>query len=58
MNASELCKELPTYTDQFVRNVGVDNTKVTTKEFAKTRGQINYAAVVDVNYHYQSFENE
>ena len=58
MNANQLRQKLPTFTDQFVRKVGIDNTKVTVTEFAINRDQINYSAVVKVDYHYDAEEND
>ena len=58
MNANQLRQKLPTFTDQFVRKLGIDSTKVTVTEFAINRDQINYSAVVNVNYHYNAEEND
>ena len=58
MNANQLRQKLPTFSDQSVRKIGIDNTKVTVTEFAMNRDQINYSAVVNVNYHYNAEESD
>ncbi|MBW3696908.1 DUF3316 domain-containing protein [Vibrio sp. T187] len=35
-----------------ISKITVDNTQVTIEEFAKTRGEIAYRAVVNVDYHF------
>ena len=58
MNAAQLREKLPTFTDQFVRNVEIDKTKVTVNEFAIDRDNVKYSAVVNVNYHYNAEESD
>lgn len=54
----QLKMKLPTFGDNTVNGVQIDNTEVTVEEFAQSRGNIQYRAVVNLDYHYQSHESD
>jgi len=58
MTSNQLRSKLPTYTYNGVRNLSLDETQVSVEEFAVTRGQIQYRAIVDVDYHFDSIERD
>ena len=54
---SELRKELNLANHSFVRNITVDNTEISTEEFAASREDIKYRAIVNVSYYFDTEEN-
>lgn len=58
MDQKQLRKELPLLVDNTVRNIAVDQTEIKTEEFAYSRDEIKYRAIVDVDYHYEETEND
>lgn len=58
MSAHELRSELPTFAYTGVNKIAVDETQVAVEEFAVTRGNIQYRAIVDVNYHFNSNDRD
>jgi len=57
MPQKELKNTLPSYADTQVRDIKVDDFKVTIEEFSKERGKIQYRALVSVDYNYSAYEN-
>ncbi len=57
MSPVQLRMKLPTFGDNMVKGVQIDDTEITIEEFSKSRDDVQYRAVVDVNYHYQSHES-
>jgi uncharacterized GH25 family protein len=53
----QLKLKLPTFGDSMVKGVELDDTTVKVEEFAESRGNTQYRAVIDLNYHYQSHES-
>jgi hypothetical protein len=58
MTKSQLLYKLPTYASNRVRDIAIDDTQVSVEEFAVTRGEIQYRAVVDVDYHFDAKERD
>jgi hypothetical protein len=54
---SELRKELNLVGHNFVRNITVDNTEVSTEEFADSRDEAKYRAIVKVSYYFDAEDN-
>lgn len=57
LSQAELRAELPTFADSMVRGVEVDDAEITIEEFSKSRGEVQYRAVVEVEYHYRAHES-
>ena len=57
LSSAQLRNKLPTFGDNMVRGVTVDDTEITVEEFSKSRGEVQYRAVVDVEYHYKAHES-
>lgn len=57
MSQSQLRSKLRFTDGNLVRNIKVDNTKVTVEEFAESRGKISYRATVNVAYTYKARES-
>ena len=57
LSKNELRKELPVFTTGLTRNLSVNDTEVKTQEFAVDRGQIQYRAIVKVNYSFDTQDN-
>ncbi len=58
MNEKQLRTALSLLVNNTVRNVAVDQTEIKTEEFAISRGEIQYRAIVDVDYHFDETEND
>ncbi|WCE29330.1 DUF3316 domain-containing protein [Vibrio sp. SCSIO 43137] len=58
MNQSDLSKALPLFSNDSVSDIVVDQTEVKIEEFARVRGEVKYRAVVDVDYHFNTVEND
>lgn len=58
MSQHQLRSELPLFADNAVRNIEIDATEVTVEEFAVARGDVQYRAIVDVNYHFDANERD
>ena len=54
---SELRKEFNLVGHTFVRNITVDNTEVSTEEFADSRDETKYRAIVKVSYYFDAEDN-
>ena len=39
-------------------NIKIDDSKVSIQEFAQTRGQVAYRAIVDVDYHFTTLKTD
>ena len=58
MTNGELRNELSLYNDTFVRDITINNSKVTVTEYSNVLGEINYKALVNVDYNYKANESE
>lgn len=58
LSVSQLRSELPIQTYSNVRDITIDDTQVSVEEFAVVRGDIQYRAVVDVDYHFEAKERD
>ena len=56
-SSSELRKEFNLVGHNFVRNITVDNTEVSTQEFADSRDESKYRAIVKVSYYFDAEDN-
>lgn len=56
--ANELRHELTVISNSPAQDVTIDKSKVTIKEFAQTRDQVVYRAVVDVDYHFTTIKTK
>lgn len=56
MTETQLRSELPSFADSTIRNIEIDGSEVKIEEFAAARGDVQYRAVVDVNYHFDAKE--
>ena len=54
---AELRKEFSFFSENPVRNVTVAKTEIKTEEFARTRNNIQYRAIVSVDYNYVTHES-
>jgi len=54
---NELHKEFNIFAENPVRNVTIANTEIKTEEFARTRNNIQYRAIVNVDYHFDTLES-
>ncbi|PNH82024.1 DUF3316 domain-containing protein [Vibrio diazotrophicus] len=57
MSQTELRFQLPVNAYQNVNNISIDNTEVKVEEFALVRGEVQYRAIVDVDYHFDAKES-
>lgn len=58
LTSAKLAKELPnTWAYSSVRDVRIDDAKVMVEPVASARGEIQYRAVVDVDYHFSAHES-
>ena len=53
----ELRKEFNIFAENAVRNVTVEKTEIQTEEFARTRNNVQYRAIVYVDYHFDTRES-
>ena len=53
----ELRKELNIFAENAVRNVTIAKTEIQTEEFARSRNNIQYRAIVNVDYHFDTRES-
>ncbi|MDB1124949.1 DUF3316 domain-containing protein [Vibrio algarum] len=56
MTQSQLRSELPSFTQSRVRNIALEGTEVKVEEIAANRGDIQYRAVVDIDYRFDAKE--
>ncbi|MBB1274857.1 MULTISPECIES: DUF3316 domain-containing protein [Psychromonas] len=56
--ANELRHALTVISNSPAQDLTIDKSKVTIKEFAQTRDQVVYRAVVDVDYHYTTIKKQ
>lgn len=54
---SELRFQLSPPPNKTISSISVDDTQVTVEEFAKSRGEIAYRAVVNIDYHFIAHNN-
>ncbi len=57
MDKTALRKELSLWTVDSADKLGVDNSNVVVKEFATNPDNIQYRAIVNVDYHFNQHEN-
>tara|TARA_R110001583_G_scaffold112917_1_gene263044 strand:+ start:128 stop:466 length:339 start_codon:yes stop_codon:yes gene_type:complete len=55
---NELRKELNISSHAFARDITVDQTEITAEEFAASRDEIQYRAIVKVSYHFETEEQD
>ncbi|WP_435236983.1 DUF3316 domain-containing protein [Psychromonas sp. PT13] len=55
---SELRNEFRIVTENSVRNIAILDTEVKTEEFARTRDDVKYRAIVNVNYQFDTRDND
>ena len=55
--ANELRQKLIVISETPANDIKIDNSKVTIQEFAQTRDQVAYRAVVDVDYHFTTLSS-
>ena len=58
LSDAELRQKLIVISQTPARNIKIDGSKVSIQEFAQTRGQIAYRAVVDVDYHFTTLKTD
>lgn len=58
MTNSELRNKFSLYGEDLVSNITINGTKVTVTEFATSPGNINYQALVNVDYNYTANESD
>lgn len=58
MDQRELSNKLPLFAHNSVSDIVVDKTEVKIEEFARVRGEVKYRAVVDVDFHFNTIEND
>jgi len=58
LSSKELVKTLPFYGETSVSDVTIKGTQVTVTEFAKTPNEINYKAIVNVDYNFNAYEQD
>ncbi|WP_299669238.1 DUF3316 domain-containing protein, partial [uncultured Psychromonas sp.] len=56
--ANELRHELTVISNSPAQDLAIDKSKVTIQEFAQTRDQVAYRAVVDVDYHFTTLKTQ
>jgi len=54
---SQLPREFSIFSENPARNVVITNTEIKTEEFARTRNNIQYRAIVNVDYHFDTHES-
>ncbi len=57
MNQGELKFQLPVQSYSRVSNIGINDSEVTIQEFANNSGNIEYHAIVDLDYQFDSKDN-
>ncbi len=57
MDQKQLRKALPVLSDNTIRNIVVEQTEIKSEEFAYTRGDIQYRAIVNVDYHFDKTQS-
>jgi hypothetical protein len=58
LTPAKLARELPnTWAYSSVRDVRIDDAKVIVEPVASTRGEIQYRAIVDLDYHFSAHES-
>ena len=58
LSDAELRQKLIVISQTPAHNIKIDDSKVSIQEFAQTRGQIAYRAVVDVDYHFTTLKTD
>jgi hypothetical protein len=56
--SNDLRKELNITSHTFARDITVDQTEITAEEFAASRDDIKYRAIVNVSYHFDAEEQD
>jgi len=57
MNERQLSRTLSTWAYSMVDDIEINDSKVTVEEIANSRGEIQYRAIVDVNYQFSAHES-
>ena len=58
LSDAQLRQKLVVISQTPANNIKIDDSKVSIQEFAQTRGQIAYRAVVDVDYHFTTLKTD
>jgi hypothetical protein len=58
MSDKELRKEFSLYGEKFVKNITINDAEVTISEFATTPDNIQYKALVNVDFNYSADESD
>ncbi len=58
MAQNDLRFTLPVSTQHRVDSIAIDQTEITIEEFARVRGEVQYRAIVDVDYHFNTVDND
>lgn len=58
MSDKELRKEFSLYNERFVKNITINNAEVTISEFATSPGNVEYKALVNVDFNYSADEHD
>lgn len=54
----QLRRQLPTFADSVTGKISIDSAQVKVEEFAISRNQTQYRAIVDVDYSYKTRESD
>jgi len=54
----ELTHKLLVISQSPVKDIKIDNSKVSIEEFAQTRGQLAYRAVINLDYHFTTLKTD
>jgi hypothetical protein len=54
----QLRRQLPTFADSVTGNISIDSAQVKVEEFAVSRNQTQFRAVVDVGYSYKARDSD
>jgi len=57
MNEHQLSKTFSTWAYSMVDDIEINDSKVVVEEYANSRGDIQYRAIVDVNYQFSAHES-
>lgn len=57
LSSAQLRTELPTYAYSSVRDVKIDDAEVVIEAYSEDPGEVQYRAVVKVDYHYKAHES-
>lgn len=57
LSGSELKHKLLVISQTPVKGIKIDDSEVSIEEFAQNRGEIAYRAIINVDYHYSTYDN-